>query len=148
LKSVTTEKKVKIYIPSDFSFYERRKHERLIPTKNIYLSFELNKSLFKKTIFDISLGGFAIILPKTDKINIVKGKEFPLVILDLIDRKLKLKVECTGCVSIDRYKNENLPYGGFKIAFRIINITKEDKEYLTEYVIHQLIIQKGIKKAT
>ncbi|MBC7429696.1 MAG: PilZ domain-containing protein [Bacteriovorax sp.] len=146
LKSVNTEKKVKIYVPKEYSFYERRKHERLQPLKTCYMSFEVNKLVFKKSIFDISLGGIAIILPKTDKMIIAQGKEFPVLVLDVYGRKMKVKAECINSVNIDRFKLDSLPYGGYKIAFRFTAISKEDKDYLVEFVTHQILLQQ-IKKA-
>lgn len=140
LKSVNAEKKVKIYVPKEYSFYERRKHERIQPLKTCYVSFE-NKAMMKKSIFDISLGGIAIILPKTDKMIVAKGKEFPVMTLDVYGRKMTVKAECTNSVTIDRFKLDSLPYGGYKIAFRFTEISKEDKDYLAEFVTHQMLLQ-------
>jgi hypothetical protein len=146
LKNVSAEKKIKIYVPKDYFFYERRKHERIQPLKTCYVSLEINKVTMKKSIFDISLGGIAIILPKTDKVIISKGKEFPLFVLDICDRKIKVKAECTNSVAIDRFKLDSLPYGGYKIAFRFTEVSKADKEFLLEFVTHQVLLQH-IKKA-
>lgn len=147
LKSVSTDKKVKIYPPKEFSFYERRKHERLNPTKTCYVSFEHNRAMLKKSIFDISLGGIAIILSKSDKIIIPKDKTFPQLILEVGLRKIKVKAECVNSFNIDRFKLDNLPYGGYKIAFRFTEMSKEDREFLTEFVTHQSLIQNHLKKA-
>ena len=146
LKSVSADKKIKIYLPKDYSFYERRKHERLQPTKTCYVSFENNKALMKKSIFDISIGGIAIILPKSDKVIISKGKEFPLMILDILGKRLKVKAECVNAVTIDRFKLDSLPYGGYKIAFRFTEMSKEDKDFLVEFVASQALFQH-IKRA-
>lgn len=147
LKGVSSDQKVKIYLPTDYSFYERRKHERLQPAKTCYVSFELNRTLMKKAIFDISLGGFAIVLPKSDKVNVVKGKEFPLLILDIYERKVKIKAECVSAISIDRFKLDSLPYGGYKIAFRFTEMSKEDREFLVDFVTHQSLLKQQVKKA-
>lgn len=147
LKSVSIDKKVKIYVPKEFSFYERRTHERLQPLKTCFVSIEFNRAIMKKTIFDLSIGGFAIILPKSDKVIVTKGKEFPIVTLDIYGRKIKVKAECVNSVSIDRFKLETLPYGGYKIAFRFMEIAKEDREYLVEFMTHQILLQSTVKKA-
>jgi hypothetical protein len=146
LKSVSIDKKVKIFLPKVYSFYDRRKQERVQPAKPCYVNLEVNKSIMKKSIFDISIGGFAIILPKSDKVFISKGKEIPLMILDVYGRKIKVKTECVSSITIDRFKLENLPYGGYKIAFRFTGISKEDRDYLMEFVTQQFLIQQ-IKKA-
>lgn len=147
LKNVTANK-VKIYPPKEYSFYERRKHERIQPTKTCYVSFEIAKMMMKKSVFDISLGGFAIILPKSDKIVVTRGKEFPVMTLDVYGRRITVKAECVAAITIDRFKLDSLPYGGYKIAFRFTQISKEDKDYLIEFVTTQSqLIQQQIKKA-
>ena len=147
LKTITVDKKIRIHLPTDYSFYERRKHERIQPLKTCYASFELNRNLFKKSVFDISLGGIAIILPKSDKVVITKGKEFPLLILDILGRKIKVKAECVDAITIDRYKLDSLPYGGYKIAFRFTGMSAEDREFLVEFVTHQILLQQSVKQA-
>ena len=147
LKSVSAEKKVKMYLPTDYSFYERRKHERVMPAKTCFVSFEHNKQTIKKSIYDISLGGIAIILPKSDKVVVSKGKVFELMVLDVGLRKIKVKAECINSFTIDRFKHDNLPYGGFKLVFRFTAISKEDKAYLAEFITHELLVQQVQKKA-
>jgi c-di-GMP-binding flagellar brake protein YcgR len=101
----------------------------------------------KKSVYDISIGGLAIILPKSDKVNIVKGKMFPLLILEIPGKKMKLKAECVNTVTIDRYKLDDLPYGGYKIAFRFAEMSAEDRALMTEYVTHQMLLSLHHKKA-
>lgn len=147
LKLITADKKVKIYPPKEFTFFERRKHERLTPLKPCYVTFEHNRSWLKKSIFDIGIGGIAIILSKSDKIIIPKGKIYPTIILEVGLRKMKVQAECINAITIDRFKLETLPYGGFKIAFRFIEMSAEDRDFLTEFVTHQALIQNHMKKA-
>lgn len=147
LKSVGIDKKVKIYLPEDYSFYERRKHERLQPSKSCYVSFEHNKQMIKKSIYDFSLGGIAVILPKSDKVVITKGKIFTVFTIEVGLRKMKVKAECVNSFLINRFKFDNLPYGGFKLAFRFTEISKEDKAFLAEFVTHETLMQQIQKKA-
>jgi hypothetical protein len=147
LKSVTVDQKVKLYPPSDYAFYERRKHERVQPTKTCFVSFEHNKMMIKKSIFDFSLGGIAVILPKSDKVIITKGKAFAVFVLDIGLRKIKVKAECINSFSIDRFKFDNLPYGGFKLAFRFTEIAKEDKAFLAEFITQEMLMHQIQKKA-
>lgn len=147
LKSVTVDKKVKLYPPEDYAFYERRKHERVQPAKTCFVSFEHNKIMIKKSIYDFSLGGIAVILPKSDKVVVTKGKIFTVFVLDIGQRKIKVKAECVNSFSIDRFKFDNLPYGGFKLAFRFTEIAKEDKAFLAEFITHEMLMQQVQKKA-
>ncbi len=147
LKTLTADKKIKIYIPRDFTFYERRKHERVLPAKQCFVSFELNKQVVKKPIYDLSLGGIALILPKSDKLMVSKGKTFDSFILDIASKKIKVKAECVDSFTIDRFKLENLPYGGFKVAFRFTEISVDDKKFLMEFVTNEMLMGQVQKKA-
>jgi hypothetical protein len=147
LKSLTLDNKVKIYPPSEYSFYERRKHERVEPLKNCFVSFEHNKQIIKKTIFDFSLGGIAIILPKSDKLAIAKGKLFSDFIIEIGMKKIKTKVECINSFSIDRFKFDKLPYGGYKLAFRFVEMSKADKAFLVDFMTQLTLTNQAQKKA-
>lgn len=142
LKSVSAEKKIKIYLPKEYLFYERRKHERLEPSKPCQLMLELSRTMVKKSVFDLSLGGLAIILPKSEKVMIPKGKEYSQVVLDLAGKRIRVKLECTSTNSIDRFAIESLPYGGYKIAFRFTEMSKEDRHFLTEFVTHEILVKQ------
>lgn len=152
LKSVGSDKKIKIYPPKEYLFYERRKHERLEPGKQCFLNLELSRGMVKKAVFDLSIGGVAIILPKSEKVNVPKGKEFAEAVLDVSGRRMKVKLECTSTNTIDRFSIESLPYGGHKIAFRFTDMSKEDRHFLTEFVTGEVLIkhqkeQAKLKKA-
>lgn len=147
LKTVSADKKVKLYIPSDFSFYERRKHERVQPAKTCYVSFELNKQMVRKPIYDFSLGGIAFILPKSDKMIVSKGKTFDTFVIEIAFKKIKVKAVCVNSFTIDRFKHENLPYGGYKVAFRFTEISPEDRKFLMDFVTTEMIAQQVKKKA-
>ena len=147
LKSVTEDKKVKLYPPSDYAFFERRKHKRIRPSKACHVSFIHEKIIIKKIIYDFSLGGIAIVVPKSAKMIITKGKIFDVFVLDFGIRKIKVKAECVNSVTIDRFKIDDLPYGGFKLAFRFIEIAKEDKAFITDFVTNEIIMDQIQKKA-
>jgi hypothetical protein len=147
LKSFGLNKKIILSPPLNYSFHERRKHERVTPSKDCNLIFEHNKQLINKTLFDLSIGGAAIIFSKTGRINVVKGTVFTNATLIVGSRKIKVKLECTSAIGIDRFKLEQLPYGGFKFAFRFLEISKEDKAYLAGFVTHELLVQLDQKKA-
>lgn len=147
LKTITADKKVKLYIPSDYSFYERRKHERVQPAKTCYVSFELNKQMVRKPVYDFSLGGIAFILPKSDKLIVSKGKTFETFIIEIAFKKIKVKAVCVNSFTIDRFKHENLPYGGYKVAFRFTEISAEDRKFLMDFVTTEMLAQQVKKKA-
>ncbi|MBP9680238.1 MAG: PilZ domain-containing protein [Bacteriovorax sp.] len=147
VKTISEGKKVKMYLPLEYSFFERRKHERVQPQKSCYASFEYNKQIIKKTIYDFSLGGIAIILPQSEKIKLSKERPFYELSLDIGLRKMKVKAVCVNTITIDRYKFENLPYGGFKLCYRFIEMNNEDRAFLSEFITHEKLMQQVQKKA-
>ncbi len=146
IKLTLDEKKLKIYIPTEYSFYERRKNER-VSLEKCFLIFEQNKTKMRKSVFDIGMGGIALVLPRTEKIMAKKGATFENCILEVETRKIKLMIECVGTQSIDRFKLDSLPYGGNKFSFRFVNISKEDKEFLQDLITHKILQSKGLKGA-
>lgn len=146
IKLTLDEKKLKIFTPTDYSFYERRKNER-VSLEKCFLVFESNKAKIRKSIFDIGMGGIALVLPRTEKIMAKKGSTFENCILEVETRKIKLTIECVGTQSIDRYKLESLPYGGNKFSFRFVNLNKEDKEFLQNLITHKILQSKRLKGA-
>lgn len=146
IKLTLDEKKLKIHIPSEYSFYERRKNER-VSLEKCFLFFEQNKMKIRKSVFDIGMGGIALILPRTEKIMAQKGVMFENCILEVDARKIKLTIECVGTQSIDRYKLDTLPYGGNKFSFRFVNLSKEDKEFLQNIITHKILQSKRLKGA-
>lgn len=147
LKVITAEKKIKLVIPEEYTFYDRRKHERIQTKKTCYVSFELNKQLIRRPIFDFSIGGISFILPKSEKLIISKGKQFSLFVLEVNGKKIKVKAECVNSFTVDPYKHENMPYGGYKVAFRFTEISAEDRAFLMDFISTEAISQQVTKKA-
>lgn len=147
IKSSGEDKRIKLSSPSEFVFYERRKHERVQPSKVCYVNFEHNKQAVRKPVYDFSLGGIALLLSKTERINVEKGKVLNDFVVEVGLRKIKVTAECVNSIVIERFKLENLPYGGFKIGFRFTNISAEDKQYLQEFITHEKIMAEARKKA-
>lgn len=138
VKAISEDFKIKIALPETYQFYERRENERVQPKKTMYVTFEINKVTYKKSLFDISVGGFSIIVPRTDKLSITKGSIFPQMTIEMGGKKIKVKVECANNFSVDRYKFENLPYGGQKIAFKFLAIAPEDQQIINNLIENHL----------
>ena len=130
IKGISEDFKIKVSLPESYQFFERRENERVQTKRTSHVSFEFQKTLYKKVVFDVSTGGFSFIVPRTEKMNIAKGNVFPMMMLEVNGRKIKVKAECVNSFSVDRFKFENLPYGGHKVAFRFLTISIEDQKFL------------------
>lgn len=149
LKSVVENGKVKINLPEDYIIHERRKHERLKLLKKCFVMFEIKSQVYKKAVYDVSNGGFAIILPRTERL--IFPKDLAIISVELefegIKEKIKSKVICTSAFSFDRFKYKNLPYGGYKMAFCFKELEMSKKLILQEFILSELIFQSDCKQA-
>ena len=139
--------KIKIAIPEEFSFYERRQHIRVNPERSSFAYLNHAGNANKSNIYDISLGGFSVILAKSNKISIEKNKVFKNTEIEVYGHRIVADIECTNSVTLDNYKVESLPYGGFKVSFRFLSMSKQDKDYLTDYITNQILSDEQFKKA-
>lgn len=141
IKEIMEDKRIKVDLPKGYFFHERRKHERIQPSKTCYVSFEYNNVLTKKAIYDVCQGGVSVVLPKSGKIVLEKGKIYNEFILEVGTRKIKVKAECVKSFWINRFKFENMPYGGFKLAFRFIEMKNEDREFWNNYITNEMLLK-------
>lgn len=147
VKSIFQDICLKIDVPEEYSFFERRRFERVIPSKTVHTQLALTRLQTRTAVHDISVGGFSIILPKSNKILVCKGDTFKDVMIDILGRRIMVNAECVSALLIDRFKSEALPYGGYKIAFRFVDIGPEDKEFLIDYVTQEVLVQSKFQKA-
>lgn len=138
IKGISEDFRIKVTLPESYQFYERRENERVQPTKSMYATFEFQKVVYKKALFDISVGGFSIIVPRNDRLSLHKGTVLPVMTIEISGKKIKIKAECVNSFSVDRYKLDNLPYGGQKIAFKFLAMAPEDQTFINELVAHYL----------
>jgi hypothetical protein len=149
LKNISADGKLKIVIPEEYGVHERRKHERVMPEKKCYVTVEIKSQMYKKAIYDFSMGGFAIIVPKTEKLGIAKDAVFASVILEIpgIKEKIKAKVICVSSFAFDRFRFNELPYGGYKIAFCFKDLSPDSKKVIDDFMLTELLNQSTRKKA-
>lgn len=146
IKSATSIEKMKLAIPEEFSFYERRQHIRVNPERLSFAYISYTQHALRSQIHDISLGGFSVILAKSNKVSIEAKKKFEKVSIEVYGRKIVADIECTNSITLDNYKVESLPYGGFKVSFRFLSMNQLDREYLSDYITNQILLDDSIKK--
>ncbi len=146
LKNILGTQRFQTYLPFEFKFYERRKHERVSPKESCTIIFEHKRQVFKKTILDLSLGGVAILIPKTEKAILGEKLDSVHCLIELGTKRIKAKIDFCSSAIIDRFQMEQCPYGGYKISFRFSSMEEKDKEILNKFIATEVIVQKISKK--
>lgn len=147
LKIIKDEARLRVYLPKEYSFYDRRAYDRVEPDQTCFVQLEMNKLKNKKSIFDIGLGGFSIILPKSDKFFVEKGKEIANIKIEIPGFVFNVKAVCVNNIIIDRFKVDSLPYGGFKLAFKFSEIAESDLKILKDYIAQEYLKSRHLKAA-
>ncbi len=147
VKQYSDPKMIKVFIPESFTFHERRNHERVKPDRLCYAYINFKNATPRVNIFDVSLGGFSVVYPKSLKVDIKEEEIYSNISLDIYGHKITGKFECVNTVSLDPHKVEALPYGGFKVAFRFVEIQSRDLDYLREFISTKIIQASSFKKA-
>ena len=147
IKQYSSEKAVKTFLPENFTFHERRNHERVKPDHLCYAYINFKNGTPRVNIFDVSLGGFSVVYPKSLKVDIKEEHLYSNISLDIYGHKITGKFQCVNTVSLDPHKVEALPYGGFKVAFQFVEIAQRDLDYLREFISNKIIQSANFKKA-
>ena len=147
IKQYPSEKTVKTFLPDNFTFHERRNYERVKPDRLCYAYINFKNATPRVNIFDVSLGGFSVVYPKSLKVDIKEEHLYSNISLDIYGHKITGKFQCVNTVSLDPHKVEALPYGGFKVAFQFVEISQRDLDYLREFISNKIIQSANFKKA-
>lgn len=139
-------KKIKIGIPEEYTFHERRKHIRVKPEQACFANVNYSGFTPKMSIYDISLGGFSIIYPKSNRVSVEPNTDYQIII-DVYGHKISSKAKCVGGFVLESNKVEDLPYGGYKVAFEFVGLNERDKKYLMDIITTLAIKQNPLQKA-
>lgn len=147
VKQYSDIKVVKTFIPDNFTFHERRNFERVTPDRLCYAYINFKNAKPRVNIFDVSLGGFSVVYPKSLKVDIKEEQIYDNISIDIYGHKIVGKFQCVNTVSLDPHKVESLPYGGFKVAFKFVEISQRDLDYLRDFISTKIIQSSDFKKA-
>ena len=132
-----------IGFPKMIAQVERRKEFRLFVENNLNIDVSFTKTNhgqkvatqpFKKNCFDISSGGLTFIISKIEKSFFKLGDKIDELVISIENREIKVKVEILKVNKIEPNARNTLIYGGWLVGTKLIEISKEDKDYIDDFV--------------
>jgi hypothetical protein len=109
-------KELTISFPLFHKFYDRRKSERVDPFIPLNVKFCYKGITYKKLCSDIGVGGFSLILSRSEMTRFMVGEEVKDVELSFPMKTMAITVKVANLVKLDPYKDENNPYGGSRLS--------------------------------
>ena len=120
---------LEVKLLDNISSIERREYERAKPIIELAVGFTQEENKSYRDIYDLSVGGFSIVLAKSDRLLIpeseislelkVFGKQYPIKCRRIKDEKLEL------------YQIEDIPYAGRRVSFEFLELNKEMREQIS-----------------
>ncbi|MBL7665482.1 MAG: PilZ domain-containing protein [Bacteriovoracaceae bacterium] len=137
---------ITVRLPAFLCMYDRRKFFRMkIHEKDSsMLLFEIAKGearkKFVKKIFDISEGGFSIIVSEVEKNYFDKHQLITDITVNLMGAKFTCKGRVVGKIKPAELGKTEAPYQGYKIAVQFLNASKEDVEKIKKFIFQHISI--------
>ncbi len=123
-----------------FEFQRRSKLRFRIPSEwHMTSSVESVKNQIhaEYPVFDISIGGCALILPKNTGTLILENEKSCALNFYVEGKKVSVQGEARYVSSIESYDEPNL----CRVGFRFLNLSKADETLIENFIIQQIINQ-------
>jgi hypothetical protein len=117
--------------PCEYAQVDRREHIRIplgdenkvgVLVAKTKISQDLRTNLVKPC-FDISGGGFSILVSKMETRFFSKGRTFDKIYLKIFDKPFKVKAKVVNNISVDP-TNHEVFYASYKVSFQFVDISK------------------------
>lgn len=127
------DRKIIISFPHHHERVCRRKNERLLPMIPVVVNISNANGMFVKRCFDISTGGFSIIVGRQEKGLLQEGMKVVCEMVSIF-KKINLKAEVISVALIDPYLDSCHAYKSFKVSCRFLELSLEQENCLLEFI--------------
>ncbi len=131
--------KFEVRIPKSLVQIERRKEIRIMTDNRFSLTVEMNKTVrINRNCYDISSGGFSIVVGKSDVRFFQEGDHIKGIKLCLEKRLIHCNGKIISIIHMSPEVNTELLYGGYKISFKFTDIKSEDFDFINDFIFRYL----------
>lgn len=147
IKQVESPERVVVFAPKFIAQLERRKWLRLktIDRQNVRIQFskridpiKTTQQFYRKNIFDLGVGGLALIMTKSESKFFIQGEIIKGVELLIDDLKIVADLEVINHIELKPGQENDQHYKVWKIGFRFAGMQKKDQEYISSFVFKNL----------
>lgn len=144
---------IRIKIPEMIAQVDRRKDLRLFVENGINIELQFFKQnhgqkiatqQFKKGCFDISAGGLSFVISKTEKKFFKDGDIIKSIKLNLDNKDIELDSQIINILEVEPNAQNDLHYRGWKVCVKYLNLKKEIKKVIEEFVFRYIELDEAI----
>ncbi|MBL6990042.1 MAG: PilZ domain-containing protein [Bacteriovoracaceae bacterium] len=125
-----------IEFPDESSVVDRRGGQRFSLSDDLLIELTYKNKKTKKKCFDISSGGFSIILSKSEKLLFKEDQLFDVVNVYFGSQQITLSAKIKNILKLKPFMVEDNPYGAFRISFQFVDVDDlgAQLKLLTDYI--------------
>lgn len=147
IKNIESAHRVVLRIPQFVAQLERRKWLRLKTEdfSNIRIQFskkidpiKSTQQFYRKNLYDLGVGGLAIIMSKAEAKFFLNGETIKSVELLIDDHKIVADLEVVNQIELNPSTQSNHYYKVWKIGFKFAGMQKKDQELISSYIFKYL----------
>ena len=147
IKNIESSQRVMLRIPHFIAQLERRKWIRLNTEdfSNIRVQFSKKidpirstQQFYRKNLYDLGVGGMAIIMSKSEAKFFITGESIKGVELLIDDNKVVVDLEVVNQIELIPSTQSNHYYKVWKIGFRFAGMQKKDQELISGFIFKHL----------
>ena len=105
----------------------------------VKVEFEVDKQRYKKSCFDLGIGGFSFVLPATEKFSFKKGDVIPFINLYIGKEKNEISGKIQSIDIVDPKINQKYNYKVTRVSLRFIephqNLVKKIRNIIEKHQI-------------
>ncbi len=135
--------------PCEYAQVDRREHVRIPLSDHSKVGVLIAKTVVSndlkvnlvKSAFDMSAGGFSILVSKLDERYFVSGRTFDKVYIKIFNKPFKVKAKVVNNIAVNP-KDHDVYYPSFKISFQFLDISKSGLQDISRLIQSSGLVEK------
>lgn len=139
------DKTVIVSFPEKLFFDDRRRNARtILDIPKIYADFKMENRVYRRTCYDISLGGLSIIFGRGDNFLLNSKNRIKEVKIIYIKSSMKITIKVVNILSLTPYMLDKFPYANKRVSFKFQDVGPEALRFINKVIVENLpSIKKG-----
>ncbi|MDP7321261.1 MAG: PilZ domain-containing protein [Bacteriovoracaceae bacterium] len=149
VKQIEPNGDVRVKLPKLFAQVDRRRDFRLFLGEGLKVQIDFQKfdhsqqqyqQKFNKNLFDISAGGSAFIISRSEKAFFRVNDLIKDINIRIEGREIKVNAVIMNILDVEPNKQNQLNYKGKKVCLRFLNLDATNKKFLEDFIFRYMDI--------